>query len=62
VCEDFGVDILSAVLHDPLRMKPVRSVVVGSSRPSQIAENVARMSTLVPEGLWQELASQGMIP
>ena len=55
VCERYGVDLPTAALHFPLRLPQVVSVVVGTARAAAVAENLARMATPVPEGLWAEL-------
>lgn len=62
MCHEHGVDLPHAALHYPLRLEPVRSVVVGSSRPEQVVENAARATTPVPEELWTSLKSAGLIP
>lgn len=61
ICESFGVDLPTAALQYTLRDPLVRSVVVGTGRCSQLAENVNRMVVPVPEALWAELAASGFI-
>jgi D-threo-aldose 1-dehydrogenase len=62
VCAEHGVDLPTAALQYTLRLDPVRAVVVGSGRPEQMAENVRRMSTPVPEELWAALVEAGLLP
>lgn len=62
VCAEHGVDLPTAALQYPLRISPVQSVVVGGSRPAQVTENAARITTLIPEELWAQLAEQRLIP
>ncbi|WP_022893517.1 aldo/keto reductase [Agromyces subbeticus] len=62
VCRAEGVDLPVAALQYPLRHPAVRSVVVGSARPADIAENVARIHASLPDGLWSRLHETGLIP
>lgn len=62
ICQEFGVDLPTAALQYPLRLEPVRSVVVGGSRPEQLIENTARMAESIPEELWHRLADSELIP
>ncbi|WGD37484.1 aldo/keto reductase [Lysinibacter sp. HNR] len=62
VCHRHGVALPTAALHYPLRDTSVRSIVVGSSRPEQVSENVTRLRAAVPGELWDELVAEGLIP
>lgn len=62
VCRAEGVALPAAALQYPLRHPAVRSVVVGSARPTDIAENVARVHAPLPDGLWAQLHEAGLIP
>jgi D-threo-aldose 1-dehydrogenase len=48
-------------LQYPLLDPVVRSVVVGAASPEQVRENAARLSTEVPDGLWDELRDRGLV-
>ncbi|QAY58598.1 aldo/keto reductase [Microbacterium protaetiae] len=58
VCEQHGVDLPTAALHFPLRLPQVVSVMVGTARPEQVRENIARMTTVVPDALWDALQTE----
>jgi D-threo-aldose 1-dehydrogenase len=62
VCHAHGVPLPVAALHYPLQQPAVRSVVVGGARPGQVRENAARMDAVVPDGLWQRLREEGLLP
>lgn len=62
VCNDFGVDLPTAALHYPLQIKPVTTVVVGSARAEQVAQNAQRLTSPVPAELWSALTAAGLIP
>jgi D-threo-aldose 1-dehydrogenase len=66
VCRRHGVDVPTAALQFPLRAGAgvgagAVAVVVGSDTPAQLAENLARLGTRVPDELWSELAAEGLI-
>lgn len=62
ICGRHGVQLPTAALHFALRHPVVRTLVVGSSKPEQIRQNAARLRENPPEALWEELASEGLIP
>jgi D-threo-aldose 1-dehydrogenase len=61
VCERFGVDLPTAALHYPFTIEGVASVVVGGSRPEQLAQNVQKAAAGVPAELWHALRADGLI-
>lgn len=61
-CRACGVELPTAALQYTLRLPNVASVVVGGSRPEQVAQNARRMAEAVPERLWELLAQDGLIP
>jgi D-threo-aldose 1-dehydrogenase len=61
VCEAHGVDLPTAAVHFPLRHPAVVSVVVGAYTADQVRTNVNRFETPVPDALWDELESTGLI-
>ena len=61
-CAEFGVELPAAALQFPLRNPLVATVVVGTSRPDAVRENVANMSAAIPEELWRALEERGLIP
>lgn len=62
VCADHGVPLPAAALQFPLQSDLVRAVVVGGSRPAQLAQNVELAALPIPASLWQTLAAEGLIP
>lgn len=62
VCGDHGVPLPAAAIQFPLQAAEVRSVVVGGSRPEQLAQNAEYAALSIPAELWQNLAEEGLIP
>ncbi|WP_217180685.1 aldo/keto reductase [Streptomyces sp. AC495_CC817] len=62
VCADHGVPLPAAALQFPLQSDVVRAVVVGGSRPAQLAQNAELAGLEIPASLWQTLAAEGLIP
>jgi len=54
-CERYGVPLPAAALQFPLRHPAVAAVVAGTRDAGQVHEAVERLTTAVPEQLWQEL-------
>ncbi len=61
VCELHGVSLPDAALAFALRQPSVASVVVGASRQGHIPDTVARYEKTVPDALWQDLVSAGLV-
>jgi D-threo-aldose 1-dehydrogenase len=61
VCADHGVDIKTAALRFPLRHAAVKLVLTGARTPDEIRENVAAFSEAIPDELWDELRSIGLL-
>ena len=61
VCERHGVTLPEAALAFPLRHPAVVSVVLGMRGRDQARENVRRFGVQVPETLWPDLASTGLL-
>jgi D-threo-aldose 1-dehydrogenase len=61
VCEAHGVDLPTAAIHFPKRHPAVVSVVVGARTADQVRVNVERQATPVPDDLWTELESSGLV-
>jgi D-threo-aldose 1-dehydrogenase len=61
VCEAHGVDLPTAALHFPLRHPAVRCEVVGARTAEEVRVNRERLATPVPDDLWAELESLGLI-
>jgi D-threo-aldose 1-dehydrogenase len=61
ICERHGVTLPHAALAFPLRHPAVVSVVAGAASPAQLGQAADRLASPVPESLWTELASAGLI-
>ena len=55
VCERYGVSLPDAAVQFPLRHPAVVSVVGGMASGEQVASNLARFATVVPDDAWTEL-------
>lgn len=62
VCRNHDVTLPAAAIQFPLQDSATRSVVVGSSRPAQIRQNVELASAPIPVEFWGELRAEGLIP
>jgi len=60
VCDAHGVPLPAAAIQFPLQSPLVRSVVVGGSRPAQLAQNAEYAAMEIPADLWAELAEEGL--
>lgn len=61
VCRARDVPLPAAAVQFALRDPAVRSVVVGGSRPEQLRRNAELMAVDIPDGLWDDLAAEGLI-
>ena len=61
VCRAHDVPLPAAAVQFALRDPAVRSVVVGGSRPEQLRRNAELMAVDIPDGLWDDLAAEGLI-
>jgi D-threo-aldose 1-dehydrogenase len=62
VCTRHGVPIGAAALHFVLRHPAVTAVVAGARSAAEVTEDAAWLMAAVPDGLFSELAEQGLIP
>ncbi|MGW6496073.1 aldo/keto reductase [Nonomuraea angiospora] len=62
ICERHGVTLPQAAMAFPLRHPAVASVVLGARSPEEITANAALLSRPVPEAVWDELISEGLLP
>ncbi|WP_433433914.1 aldo/keto reductase [Nonomuraea sp. CA-141351] len=62
VCERHGVALPQAAMAFPLRHPAVASVVLGARSPEEVTANAALWSRPVPDVLWEELKSEGLLP
>lgn len=61
VCEAHGVDLPTAAIAFPVQHPMVVSRLVSASRPAQARETLARATTAVPDALWEDLRSRGLL-
>lgn len=61
VCSAHGVDLPTAAINFPRRHPAVVSVVVGAYTAEQVRVNAERFATPVPDDLWAELESTGLV-
>ncbi|MFI6741263.1 aldo/keto reductase [Nonomuraea sp. NPDC050451] len=62
ICEHHDVTLPQAAMAFPLRHPAVASVVLGARSPEEITANAALLSRPVPEAMWDELMSEGLLP
>lgn len=61
ICNRHDVPLATAALHYPRRFSCVVNVLFGADKPHHIRDNTDRMAAQVPEDLWAELRSAGLI-
>jgi D-threo-aldose 1-dehydrogenase len=61
VCERHDVTLPEAALAFPLLHPAVSSVVLGARSREQVDSNLARYSARIPDSLWRDLASAGLL-
>lgn len=61
ICSRHGVTVKAAALRFPLRHPGVTSVLVGARTAQEVEENIASLRTPVPDDLWEELRSEGLL-
>jgi D-threo-aldose 1-dehydrogenase len=61
VCESHGVPLPAAALQFPLLHPAVCSVIPGARSPREIEQNVDYLKRDIPETLWSDLASEGLL-
>ena len=61
VCQRHGVALRAAAVNFPLANPEVTAVVVGMAAPAEVDENLAALRTPVPDELWRELYSDGLM-
>jgi len=61
VCARHGVTLRHAALAFPAVRAGVTAVVVGMAAPKEVDDNLRALSSPIPDGLWNELADEGLI-
>ena len=62
VCERHGASLPAAAVQYPLRHPAVVSVVTGMRIETHVRSTTARYREAIPESLWEELHSSGLVP
>jgi D-threo-aldose 1-dehydrogenase len=61
VCRAHEVKLADAALRFPLGHEAVASVVLGAVTPLEVERNVAALATPIPQALWSDLKTQGLL-
>jgi D-threo-aldose 1-dehydrogenase len=61
VCRAHGVTLQAAALQFPLGHPAVVSIIPGSARPQEVAQNIASMQVPISARLWQDLKAEALI-
>jgi D-threo-aldose 1-dehydrogenase len=61
VCVAHDTPLIAAALQFPLGHPAVKSVIPGASSPDEVHQNVEIFETPIPDALWSDLKSQGLI-
>jgi D-threo-aldose 1-dehydrogenase len=61
VCSRHGVPIAAAALQFPLAHPAITTVLVGARSPQEINENARFIDTPIPEQLWADLLTAGLL-
>ena len=61
ICDRFNVSVPSVALQFCYANKYISSMVIGMDREEQINNNIANLSTKIPNDLWEELKNQNII-
>ncbi|MFB8026945.1 aldo/keto reductase [Streptomyces sp. NPDC056465] len=56
-----GVPLRAAALHHPLRHPAVAGVLVGARSPEEVRDAAAQLRTPVPDALWDDLRTEGLL-
>ena len=62
VCERHGVDLKAAALQYVLAHPAVASVIPGAQSVGELEENIAMIQAEIPDALWADMKSEGLIP
>lgn len=62
VCARHGIPLMAAAIQFPLGNPVVAAVLTGVRSVAEIDQNVAMFQVEIPDALWQELRSEGLLP
>jgi len=61
ICAGYGTSIRRAALRFAMAHPAVVTVLLGAANPEEVTANVADAEAEVPEGLWRDLKSAGVL-
>ncbi|SFR54094.1 aldo/keto reductase [Litoreibacter janthinus] len=61
VCAAHNTPLITAALQFPLGHAAVKTVIPGASTPDEVRQNVAIFEERIPQALWSDLKSEGLI-
>jgi D-threo-aldose 1-dehydrogenase len=62
VCSRHGVPLMAAAIQFPLGNPVVSAVLTGTRSVAEIDQNVEMFKVAIPDALWEELRSEGLLP
>lgn len=62
ICERHGVDLKAAALQFSAAHPAVSSIIPGASKPERIGQNQSLFHAEIPDALWAEFKSEGLLP
>ncbi|MEP3033329.1 MAG: aldo/keto reductase [Pseudoruegeria sp.] len=62
VCYAHNTTLIAAALQFPLGHPAVKTVIPGASTPDEVRQNVKIFETPIPDALWADLKTEGLIP
>src|SRR6266545_1260238 len=62
LCAERGIGVRAAGIQFPLGHPAVTTVVIGARSPEQLDDNVEMFEHPIPEALWADLKSKGLLP
>ena len=61
VCKSHGVPLAAAALQFPLHHPLAAAVIPGAFKPEHVTSNLALFRHEIPDALWSDLKSEGLI-
>jgi D-threo-aldose 1-dehydrogenase len=61
VCAAHGIPLIAAALQFPLGHGAVKSIIPGAANPQEVFSNVTVFQVPVPDSLWSDLKTEGLI-
>jgi D-threo-aldose 1-dehydrogenase len=61
VCARHGVALVDAALQFPFGHPATSTVLIGSRSPDEISRNIASVGVRIPDELWSDLQSEGLL-